>query len=194
MIAVAAVDHNADILRVIGHLRDIDSSWRGGDELCRSLSASLLTIVDTNDISNDDLYCIASYREIKWQEYADGLSYNEIKKPKITKENIYSQFRVSRMDFILESSIPHISIEWCICQTIRDHWMDKWYIAFYIPPHNNREVPLYFLWKLYEEFAMGKHVNYFDMLGFHGTGRGMPQNRPNARHSDIDQQIPPPRV
>ena len=53
MITVATMDHNADILRVIGHFRDIGSAWRGGDELHCSLSASLLTIVDTMDHNAD---------------------------------------------------------------------------------------------------------------------------------------------
>ena len=65
MIAVATIDHNAKILRVIGYLREIGSAWRGGDELCCSLSASFLTIVDTIARSNDALYSIASYRERK---------------------------------------------------------------------------------------------------------------------------------
>ena len=39
---------------------------------------------------------------------------------------------------------------------------------------------------------MGKHVNYFDMLGFQGVGGGMTQNRPNARNRDSNQQIPSP--
>ena len=75
---MATMDHNAEILRVIMHLREIDSSWRGGDELYLSLSASLLRIFDTITISNDALCSIASHRERKRQEYADGLSYNEI--------------------------------------------------------------------------------------------------------------------
>ena len=66
----------------------------GGDELRRSLSTSLLIIVDTISRSNQALYSIASYKETKRQEYVDGLSYNEIKKLKITEENIYSLFRV----------------------------------------------------------------------------------------------------
>ena len=33
IIAVATMDHNADIFRVIGHLRDIGFAWRGRDEL-----------------------------------------------------------------------------------------------------------------------------------------------------------------
>ena len=37
MIAVATINNNVEILRVIGHLREIGSPWRGGDELHRSL-------------------------------------------------------------------------------------------------------------------------------------------------------------
>ena len=50
--------------------------------------------MDTISRSNDALYSIASYKERKQQEYADGLRYNEIKNLKIKKEHIYSQFRV----------------------------------------------------------------------------------------------------
>ena len=64
MITVATMDHNnAEILRFIGHLREIGSAWRGGDELCHSLSDSLLSIVDTIARSNDALYSIASGEE-----------------------------------------------------------------------------------------------------------------------------------
>ena len=72
--------------------------------------------------------------------------------------------------------------------------MEIWYMVFDIPPHNNREVSLYFLWRLYAEFMMGKHVNYFDTLGFQGIGREIPQNWPNARHKDPNQLIPPPHL
>ena len=82
---------------------------------------------------------------MKRQEYADGLSYNEVKKLKITKEYIYTLFRLPGTDEISEITKPHISIEWCTFPPIRDHWMDRWYMVFDITPHNNREVPLYFL-------------------------------------------------
>ena len=65
MIALDTMDHNAEILRVIGHLREIGSAWRGGDELHLFFSASLLTIVDTIARLNDALYIIASYKETK---------------------------------------------------------------------------------------------------------------------------------
>ena len=64
MIAVDTMDHNnAEILRFIVHLREIGSTWRGGDELHHSLPNSLLSIIDTIARSNDALYSIASYRE-----------------------------------------------------------------------------------------------------------------------------------
>ena len=112
---------NAEILRFIGHLREIGSTWRGGDELRCSLSDSLLSIVDTIARSNDALYSIASYRERKRKQYVDGLSYNEVKKLKITKQAIYSLFRLPGTDNIPDISRPHISIEWCTFPPIRDN-------------------------------------------------------------------------
>ena len=70
--------------------------------------------------------------------------------------------------------------------------MDIWYMVFYMPPHN-REIPLYFLRKMYAEFTLGKHVNYFDILQFQGISGGMPQNQPNARFRDVDRPILAPR-
>ena len=32
-------------------------------------------------------------------------------------------------------------------------------MVFNMPPHNNRKFPLYFLWKMYTEFMLRKHVN-----------------------------------
>ena len=87
---------------------------------------------------------------------------------------------------------PHISIVWCTFQPFVDNYMDKWYMVFDIPTHNNKEIPLYFLWKMYAEFVLGKHVNYFDILQFQGIGGGIPQNQPNARIQDLDLPIPTP--
>ena len=59
--------------------------------------------------------------------------------------------------------------------------MDRWYMVFDEDPHGNRDIPLYFLGKLYAEFILGKHVNYFDILEFQGVGHGLPQDRQGAR-------------
>ena len=65
---MATMDHNnAEILRFIVDLREIGLAWRDGDELRRSLSDSLFSIVDTIARSNDALYSIASCRERKRQ-------------------------------------------------------------------------------------------------------------------------------
>ena len=90
------------------------------------------SIVDTIARSNDALYSITSYRERKRRQYADGLSYNEVKNLKITKQAIYSLFRVPGTDNILEISRPHISIEWCTFPPIRETgWIGgTWFLTF----------------------------------------------------------------
>ena len=60
---------------------------------------------------------------------------------------------------------------------VKANWMDRWYMVFDEDPHGNRDIPFYFLRKLYAEFILGKHVNYSDILKFHGVGHGMPQDR-----------------
>lgn len=70
--------------------------------------------------------------------------------------------------------------------------MDRWYMVFDEDPHGNKDLPLYFLRKLYAEFILGKHVNYFDILEFQGAGRGMPQIREHAR-ANPNHVHPPPR-
>ena len=69
--------------------------------------------------------------------------------------------------------------------------MDCWYMVFDEDPHGNRDIPFYFLRKLYAEFILGKHVNYFDILGFQGVGHGMPQDREGARTDPNHVPCPP---
>ena len=70
-------------------------------------------------------------------------------------------------------------------------WKDLWYIVFGEDPHGNRDIPFYFFKKLYAEFILGKHVNYFDILGFQGVIHGMPQDREGAK-TDPDCVPRPP--
>ena len=49
--------------------------------------------------------------------------------------------------------------------------MDRWDMVFDEDPHGNTNMPLYFLKKIYVEFILGKHVNYFDILEFQGIGQ-----------------------
>ena len=175
------MDPNAAILIELARLRGISDSFRGGDEIRRSLASTMDAIVDTIAQSTNILYDIKSYRERKRREQEDGLDYVAIKKLKITKQKIFALFRDPRTREIPNANWPHISFEWCIYQPFINNWMDIWSMVFDSPPHNNREMPLYFLRKLYAEFVLHKHVNYFSYLEFQGIGGGMPQNRPNAR-------------
>ena len=188
------MDPNADILIEIARLRGISAFFRDGDESRRFLSRTMDAIVDTIARSTNVLYDITSYREQKRREYEDGLDYNAVKKLKITKEALFGLFRDPRTGEIPNSTKAHISIEWCIYQPILDNWMNRWYMVFDMPPHNNREMPLYFLQKMYAEFVLHKHVNYFSHLEFQGIGGGMPQNQPNARVRDPNLTIPAPRA
>jgi hypothetical protein len=61
------------------------------------------------------------------------------------------------------------------------------------PPSNNREVPLNFMRKLWDEFIMGKHVNYFDIGELQGLGLESAQDRENARCDDVLGPHPPRR-
>jgi hypothetical protein len=69
-----------------------------------------------------------------------------------------------------------IFIDWCIHPQISQNMMDRWYMVFDKPPCNNKEVPLYFLQKLWAKFILGRHVKYFDMGDFHRVGRGSSQD------------------
>ena len=163
------MDTNAEILIEIAHLRGLSTPFSGGDRIGLSLAYNLDSIVETVTLSSNILYDITSYRERKRQEYADGLGYSAIKKLKITKEHIFSLFRDPHTWEIPNSNRPHISIEWCTFQPFVDNWMDRWYMVFDMPPHNNREIPLYFLQKMYPKFVLGKHRNYSKLqdLDFH---------------------------
>ena len=59
--------------------------------------------------------------------------------------------------------------------------MDRWFMVFDKELNNNMEVPLYFFWKLWAEFVLGLHVNYFDITKFQGGGLGSAQDQEHAR-------------
>jgi hypothetical protein len=54
-------------------------------------------------------------------------------------------------------------------------------MVFHKPPCNNREVPLYSFRKLWEEFLLGYHVNYFDIGDFQWVGLGSAQDQEGVR-------------
>ena len=64
-------------------------------------------------------------------------------------------------------------------------------MVFNEDPHGNRDIPFYFMRKLYEECIFRKYVNYFDILEFQGVGHGMPQDREGARTDPNQMPCPP---
>lgn len=64
-------------------------------------------------------------------------------------------------------------------------------MVFDKPPCNNREVPQYLLRKLWAEFELGLHVNYFDITEFQGVGLGSAQDRSAARQKPLRGPLPP---
>jgi hypothetical protein len=69
--------------------------------------------------------------------------------------------------------------------------MDIWFMVFEKPPCSNREVPLYFLRKLWLEFILAHHVNYFDNNELQRVGLGYAHDREHARHDPILGTHPP---
>jgi len=158
-------DRNAQIIARLASLRRLSSSIRGGDRLRESLADALDTITDTIAEAQGALYNITSYRESKRQYYSNGLTHKDIKTLKITKDQLFSLFRDPSTGLVPPTSRAHISIDWCIEPNINANWMDRWYMVFDEDPHGNKDIPFYFFRKLYAEFILGKHVNYFDLSG-----------------------------
>lgn len=186
-------NRNSEILARLGALRCLSALFRGGDHLRNSLADALETIIDTIATAQEALYNIGSCRDSQRQYYANGLSYQDVKKLKITKDQLFSLFWDPNTGLVPLTSQPHISIDWCMEPNVKANWMNCWYMVFDEDPHGNRDIPLYFLRKLYAEFILGRHVNYFDILGFQGVGQGMPQDRQGAK-TDPNHVPRPPRT
>ena len=174
-------DKNAKILIELASLRRLRSNLKEGENACRSLGKTLETIITTIANAQGALYNITSFKEEKRRIYATGLSYKDVKKLEITKDLIYALFSEPNTILAPPTNRAHISIDWCVEPCIKENWMDYWYMVFDEDLHGSCHIPLYFLRKLYTEFILGKHVNYFDILEFHGVGGVMPQHREHAQ-------------
>lgn len=114
------------------------------------------------------------------EKYADGLLYKDIKDLEISKAEIASLFVNPRIVQPVNPKKIKLSIKWCTNDGIVKNFWDCWWMVFDKPANNNLDIPFYFIKKLYAEFVLYKHVNYFDIQPFQGVGLGMPQNRPKV--------------
>ena len=81
------------------------------DQLHHSLCQTIETIIGIIRDSQGALYDITSYRESSRYFYANGLSYQQVKKLKITKDMFFSLFRDPSNGTIPPTSKAHISID-----------------------------------------------------------------------------------
>ena len=160
------VDRNVEIVAALSSLRRLSDVFKEVDQLRRSLGQTIDMIVGTIHDAQWALYDITSFRDSRRKFYANGMSYKDVKILKITKDMLFSLFRDPSNGTIPPVSKPHISVDLCIEPSIKENWMDRWYMVFDEDPYGNKDIPLYFLRKLYAEFILGKHVNYFDILEF----------------------------
>ena len=113
--------------------------------------------------------------------YSTDQRKDDIKRLNITKQDFLSQFHNPMDNSVPSITKKKICMDWCIYQQWRDNWIDKWFMVFEKSPNNNMEVPLYFPKKLWVEFMLGLHVNYFDIGEFQGLALGSAQDREHAR-------------
>ena len=119
--------------------------FKGGDHLCCSLWNAIVTIADTISNSQRSLYSATSYRESRRYFYTNGPSYQDKKKLEIGNDQIYSLFQEPHIGHVFPTIRSHISIYWCVEPSIKENWMERWYMVFDEDPHKIRDMPLYFL-------------------------------------------------
>ena len=173
-------------------MKDLSRQLRGMRELaCLSLVSSLDTMITSIEETQSQLTGITDYRTRMREFYSTGLSKEGVTNLNISKQELFSRFHNPR-----DKTVPHVTkrricMDWCIYKPWRDHWMDRWFMVFDKAPNNNMQVPLYFLRKLWAEFVLGLHVNYFDITEFQGTGLGSSQSREHARRNPMLGPRPP---
>ena len=74
-----------EIVAALSSLRCLSDVFKDGDQLRRSLGQTIDTIVGTIRDAQGALYDITSFRDSRREFYANGMSYKDVKKLKITK-------------------------------------------------------------------------------------------------------------
>lgn len=178
---------NMEIDQGLMSLRSIVQDMRsigGPNQL--SLATSLDNIVSSIVNAQGKLTNIIDYKARMFEYYKNNMDKNQVRDLNITKQELMSLFIDPRTGLQPPVTKKRIYMDWCTHQKLKDNWMDE------KPPCNNREVPLYFLTKLWAKFILGHHVNYFDIGEFQGVGHGFAQDIENYRCEPV-LGIHPPR-
>jgi hypothetical protein len=155
-----------------------------------TLSKSLELILTHVGSVSGQLNLWHNKREEQKQYYANKLSYEDIKKKEITKDDICKLFKKPGEIETLKPTTRRIPIHWCLNEDIKTNFWDRWWMVFDSPPCNNHEVPIYFLRKLYCEFVLKEVPNYFDFLESQGRGGGSSFDRPMAHRDPNAPRFP----
>lgn len=89
--------------------------------MCHSSGKTIDTIIGTICDAQGALYGITSYMESIGEFYEKGLSYQQVKKLKITKDMLFSLFRDPSNGMVAPTSKLHISIDWWTKPRIREN-------------------------------------------------------------------------
>ncbi|XP_057849082.2 uncharacterized protein LOC131060013 isoform X1 [Cryptomeria japonica] len=181
------------IAQNLNELRGIAEVYRRIPRL-NPLFDPLTSIVKSMETMTKEHDATLLWRDSMKEKYADGLLYKDIKDLEISKAEIPSLFVNPHTGQPVDPKKIKLSIKWCTNDGIVKNFWDRWWMVFDKPPNNNLDIPFYFIKKLYPEFVLQKHVNYFDIQPFQGVGLGMPQNRPGAVRVVQGPYVPPPPV
>ena len=111
-------------------------------------------------------------------QFDDSFNYDELVALNISKQNLTRLFANPKIHNEVDPKKHKFSIKLCTNEVIKTHFLDCLWMTFDIPPHNNLQVPIYFLTKLYVDFFKGVKVNHWSRKSNMGLGGGAPQDRP----------------
>jgi hypothetical protein len=170
----------------LNELRILSDGLKNTREPSRvSLATSIQKIIDSINIAEGEITNLSQYRDRMREHYSNGMSKEAIKELDITKAQLWSKFIDPRTRQPPPVRKNRVCMDWCNYQPWIQNWRKRWFMVFDKPPCNNVEVPQYFLRKLWAEFVLGLHVNYFDITEFQGRGLGSAQDRPHAHRNPL---------
>ena len=116
-------NQNVEIIASLATLRCLSDVFKEGGKLRCSVGQEIDMIISMIGDAQGALYNITSYRDEGWEFYENDLSYQDVKKLKITKHMLYSSFRDPSTCIVLSMSRAHIAIDWCIEPSIKENWI-----------------------------------------------------------------------
>ena len=100
------------------------------------------------------------------EHYSTGISKADMKNMNITKAQLWSKFTNPRIGHPPYVRKRRVCMDWCNYQPWRENRRKRCFMVSEKTPCNNVEVQPYFLRKLWADFVLGIHVNYFDITEF----------------------------